>query len=192
METNYTRLYRVFHWTIAISFFLLLITIFLRLTWMNKNSVAGIIGTYLDETGQTLTQDQLLTLAKQIREPMWKWHLYIGYFLAGIFSLRFILPLFGILKFQNPLLKKLKMKERFQKWVYVAFYLGVTLSLATGLLMEFGPRSLKDTLEGVHVLSLYYLIPFILIHLAGVITAEISEQKGIVSRLLGGVKATSS
>lgn len=192
METNYTRLYRVFHWTIAISFFLLLITIFLRLTWMNKNSVAGIIGTYLNETGQTLTQDQLLTLAKQIREPMWKWHLYIGYFLAGIFSLRFILPLFGILKFQNPLLKKLKMKERFQKWVYVAFYLGVTLSLATGLLMEFGPRSLKDTLEGVHVLSLYYLIPFILIHLAGVITAEISEQKGIVSRLLGGVKATSS
>lgn len=192
METNYTRLYRVFHWTIAISFFLLLITIFLRLTWMNKNSVAGIIGTYLNETGQTLTQNQLLTLAKQIREPMWKWHLYIGYFLAGIFSLRFILPLFGILKFQNPLLKKLKMKERFQKWVYVAFYLGVTLSLATGLLMEFGPRSLKDTLEGVHVLSLYYLIPFILIHLAGVITAEISEQKGIVSRLLGGVKATSS
>ena len=192
METNYTRLYRVFHWTIAISFFLLLITIFLRLTWMNKNSVAGIIGTYLNETGQTLTQNQLLTLAKQIREPMWKWHLYIGYFLGGIFSLRFILPLFGILKFQNPLLKKLKMKERFQKWVYVAFYLGVTLSLATGLLMEFGPRSLKDTLEGVHVLSLYYLIPFILIHLAGVITAEISEQKGIVSRLLGGVKATSS
>ena len=192
METNYTRLYRVFHWTIAISFFLLLITIFLRLTWMNKNSVAGIIGTYLNETGQTLTQNQLLTLAKQIREPMWKWHLYIGYFLAGIFSLRFILPLFGILKFQNPLLKKLKMKERFQKWVYVAFYLGVTLSLATGLLMEFGPRSLKDTMEGVHVLSLYYLIPFILIHLAGVITAEISEQKGIVSRLLGGVKATSS
>lgn len=192
METNYTRLYRVFHWTIAISFFLLLITIFLRLTWMNKNSVAGIIGNYLNETGQTLTQEQLITLAKQIREPMWKWHTFIGYFLTAIFSLRFLLPLFGIMKFQNPFLKKLNLKERFQKWVYLAFYLGVTVSLTTGLLMEFGPRTLKDALEGLHVLSLYYLIPFIVIHLAGVFMAEISEQKGIVSRLLGGVKPPSA
>jgi|SRR5690606_23392017 len=189
MKTNYSTLYRVFHWTIAISFFLLLITIFLRLTWMNKNSMADILGTYLSDSGQVLSQDQLLVIAKQLREPMWKWHSYIGYFLAGLFSLRFLLPLFGVLKFQDPFSKGSTTREKLQKAVYMGFYLCVSVSLISGLLMELGPEDLKEPLEGIHVFSLYYLIPFIIVHLAGVFTAEFTDQKGIVSRMLSGKRS---
>lgn len=170
----------------AISFILLLITIFLRLTWMNKNSMAGIIETYLTETGQNLSQEQLIVLAKQIRAPMWEWHIYIGYFLVGLFFIRFLLPFFGKMKISNPLDKRLKGKEKFQKWTYIIFYVFVVISLVTGLIIELGPKDLKKPMEEIHILSIYYLVPFIVIHLAGVLFAECTDQKGIVSRIVSG------
>ena len=98
-KTKYSKIYRIIHWAIAVTFILLLITIFLRLTWMNKNNVAGIIEDFLGDTGQSLSQDQLIVLAKKIRKPMWDWHLYLGYVLTGLFCIRIILPLFGEMKF---------------------------------------------------------------------------------------------
>jgi len=185
---NYSKVYRIIHWAIAISFILLLITIFLRLTWMNKHNVAGIIGNYLSESDQFLTQEQLIVLAKRIRQPMWNWHLYIGYVLVGLFSIRFLLPMIGIMKFQNPLDKKLSLKLKFQRWSYILFYVCVVISLVTGLIIEFGSKSLKDPMEAIHKLGIYYLIAFILIHWAGVLVAEYTDQKGIISRIVSGTK----
>lgn len=52
METrNYSKVYRILHWLIAFSFILLLITIFLRKTWMEKNHVAEIIQAFLADKG---------------------------------------------------------------------------------------------------------------------------------------------
>jgi cytochrome b561 len=185
---KYSKIYRLVHWAIAITFVLMLITIFLRLTWMNKNNVAAIIQNYLSDTNQFLTQEQLITLAKKIRQPMWNWHIYLGYILTGLFSLRFALPVFGQMKFQNPFDKNLSSKEKFQKWTYLVFYLCVTISLATGLIIEFGPKEFKKPMEEIHVLSIYYLIGFITLHLGGVLIAEFTDQKGIISRIVSGSK----
>jgi len=185
-KTNYSKVYRIIHWAIALSFLLLLITIFLRLTWMNKNNMAAIIQNSLSDTGQTLSQDLLITLAKKIREPMWIWHIYIGYVFVGLFSIRFLLPLFGQMKIQNPLVKKHSLKMRFQKWTYIIFYFCVILSLTTGLLIEFGTKAWKNSMEEIHVLGIYYLIAFITIHLSGVLIAEFTEQKGIISKMISG------
>jgi cytochrome b561 len=155
---------------------------------MNKNNVAAIIQNYLSDTNQFLTQEQLITLAKKIRQPMWNWHIYLGYILTGLFSLRFALPVFGQMKFQNPFDKNLSSKEKFQKWTYLVFYLCVTISLATGLIIEFGPKEFKKPMEEIHVLSIYYLIGFITLHLGGVLIAEFTDQKGIISRIVSGSK----
>ena len=187
-KTYYSKIYRILHWAIAFTFILLLITIFLRLTWMNKNNVAAIIQDFLKDTDQTLSQDQLIDLAKKIRKPMWIWHIYLGYILTGLFSLRFMLPFFGQMKFQNPFDKNLTIKEKFQKWVYIVFYICVAISLITGLIIEFGAENLKETMEEIHVLSIYYLIGFIVIHIGGVLMAEFTNQKGIISRIVSGSK----
>lgn len=68
---SYSGIYRIMHWAIAINMLLLLVTIFLRLTWMNKDNVADIIQNYLATKDQTLSRDELIVLAKQIRKPMW-------------------------------------------------------------------------------------------------------------------------
>ena len=186
--TKYSKIYRIIHWAVAVTFVLLLITIFLRLTWLNKNNVAAIIQNYLNDNNLSLTQEQVITLAKKIRQPMWTWHIYFGYILAGLLSIRFILPTLGHMKFQNPFGKNLSIKERFQKWTYIIFYLCVITSLTTGLMLLYGPKGLNKTMEEIHVLGIYYLIGFILIHLAGVFIAEFTDQKGIISRIVSGSK----
>lgn len=185
---NYSAVYRMMHWSIAICMFLLLFTIFLRLTWMNKNNVAEIIQNYLNTTDLSLTQDQLIVLAKKIRQPMWDWHIYLGYALTGLFGLRFILPFFGEMKFQSPFNKELIFKEKFQNLIYLIFYVCVVISLATGLLIKFGPGEIKKSMEEIHILSIYYLITFLIFHIGGVLWAEFTMHKGIISSIVSGRK----
>ena len=188
-STTYSPIFRIMHWAIAICFILLLITIFLRLNWMNKNHVAEIIGSYLTtSTDQSLTDEQLILLAKKIRKPMWDWHVYIGYALVGLFSIRLFLPFVGQMKFMNPLQKNISSKERFQYWIYIVFYVFVAISLVTGLLIEFGPKTWKYTTEEIHKLSIYYLLTYVVLHLGGVFIAEFSTQKGIISKIISGNK----
>jgi len=155
---------------------------------MNKDNVAAIIQDYLKGTDQVLSQEQLVALAKKIRQPMWTWHIYIGYVLVGLFSIRFILPAFGEMKIQNPFGKTLSTKMKFQNWTYIIFYVCVIVSLSTGLMIELGPKELEKPMEEIHVLGIYYLLAFIAIHLAGVLIAEFTEQKGIISRIISGPK----
>jgi len=187
---EYSAIYRIMHWSIAICMTLLLVTIFLRLTWMNKNNVALIIQDYLATTDQKLTQDQLLTLAKKIRKPMWDWHIYIGYALVGLYSIRIALPFSGQMKFSNPFNKDLGIKEKFQYWTYLIFYVCVAISLITGLIIVLGPKNLKESMEKIHVLSIYYLLAFIVIHLSGVFYSELTTQQGLISRIVSGPAKT--
>jgi cytochrome b561 len=187
METkNYSAIYRIMHWAIAICMSLILITIFLRMNWMNKDHVAEIIRNFMSTTDQSLSQDQLIVLAKQIRKPMWDWHIYIGYVMVGLFSIRLLLPLFGEMKFSNPFGKAFTAKEKFQHGVYLFFSIGVTISLITGMFIEFGPKTLKNQMEDIHILSIYYLVAFLVIHFGGVLIAELTSQQGIISRMVSG------
>lgn len=187
---TYSTAYRIVHWAIAISMILLLLTIFLRLTWMNKNHVADIIQNYLSTTDQTLSRDQAIILAKQIRKPMWDWHIYIGYVLVGLYAIRLVLPFFGQMQFSNPLKKELTIKAKFQYWVYLVFYVCVAVSLITGLIIEFGSKNLKKPMEEIHVLSIYYLLAFIFLHLGGVLLAELTSEQGIISKIVSGTSKT--
>lgn len=183
---NYSLIFRIIHWSIAFCMIFLLFTIFLRMTWLNKEHLADIIQSYLSSSNITLSRDDIIVLAKKIRKPMWEWHIYIGYVLTGLFAIRFTLPLFSTMRFANPFDSSLSLKVKFQYWVYVVFYIGILISLSTGLVIELGPKDLKDTMESIHVLSLYYLIPFLILHLGGVIIAELSSQPGIISRIVNG------
>jgi cytochrome b561 len=188
-QKPYSTIYRVMHWLMALSFVALLFTIFLRLTWLNKYNIADIIGPYLLENDIELSQDQLIVLAKKIRKPMWQWHIYLGYFITALFIFRFSLPFFGKMKIQNPRETKITIKEKAQRWTYILFYIFVFVSIVTGILIENGPKDYKKNLESIHNLGLYYLIPFIAIHLISVFRMEFNSDKGIVSRIISGSDA---
>jgi cytochrome b len=58
------------------------------------------------------------------------------------------------------------------------------VSLLTGLLIEFGPDDLHETMETIHKLSLYYLISFIVLHFGGLWIAEKIEKQSLVSKMI--------
>lgn len=186
MNRTYNALYRWIHWGIALGMMAMLLTIVLRLTWLNKHNVSSIIQTYITEKGIELSEDETIVLAKKIRKPMWQWHIYTGYYLTFLFALRFTLPFFGQMKFMLPWQKGLTNKERLQFGSYLAFYVFVTMSLTTGLLIEFGNQDWRQALEDVHKLSIYYLVAYIAVHFAGVLWAEWKTHPGIISRIYGG------
>lgn len=188
MQTrNYSKTYRILHWLIAFAFLLLLITIFLRKTWMEKNHVAEIIQTFLKDNGYAaLPQDEAISLAKKIRKPMWEWHIYLGYFLTGLYCIRLAVPFFGKMKFSSPFKEGLNTKTKFQFWVYLVFYACTAVSLITGLIIEFGPKAYKKPMEEIHELSLYYLLSFMILHFAGILIAEFTSDKGLISRIISG------
>jgi cytochrome b561 len=155
---------------------------------MNKYNVSEVIQSFLTKEGISLSDDQTIVLAKNIRRPMWNWHIYIGYVLTGLFSIRFLLPFFGEMKFQNPLAKDQSNVLKIKKWTYIVFYVCITITLTTGLVIEFAPKEFSKPFENIHVLSLYYLIPFVVIHLVGVLKAEFTDEKGIISKIIRGTK----
>jgi cytochrome b561 len=188
MPRTYSALYRFMHWSIALCMTLLLITIFLRTTWMNKDHVADIIQQHMTDAGTPLERDQAIVLAKQIRAPMWDWHIYLGYTLVGLFTLRMALAPLGRMALPNPFRQQLSRREKFQFAIYLVFYVGVAVSLITGLLIEWGPRDLHEAAEEVHVLSIYYLLTFIVLHIGGVLLAEFTDDQGLVSRIVSGAR----
>jgi cytochrome b561 len=185
-QRSYSALYRILHWSIAICMTLLLLTIFLRLTWLEKNNVAAIIQDFLGEKGAALSQDDAILLAKKIRKPMWQWHIYLGYALTGLYSLRMLLPLFGKMPFSSPFNAQLDRQTKIQYGIYLVFYVLVAVSLTTGLLIEFGPKSIKDPMEEIHELSLYYLVGYMILHIGGVLLADFTKSPGIISRIISG------
>lgn len=188
---SYNRVFRVMHWAIALCLFFLLLTIFLRMYWMEKNHVADIMEAELLHRGYALERADLIVIAKKIRKPMWQWHIYAGYALVGLYAIRMALPMAGHMKFLNPL-KALTPVLKLRAWSYVAFYAFVAISLITGVLIEWGPAAWEPQAEDIHKLSLYYLLPFIALHFAGLFLAEKSAEKGVVSRMIRGERRLSA
>lgn len=184
----FDRTFRIMHWLLAILMFLLLVTIFLRLTWLEKYSVAEIINAYAADQQIDISQDQAVSLAKKIRRPMWQWHEWLGYAITAVYALRMLLPLFGRMRFASPKQAGLDGQTRFQYWVYLVFYVLLGASLTTGLLIEFGPDAWHEAMEDAHKLSIYYLVAYMVLHLGGVLLAELTTLPGLISRVISGDK----
>lgn len=181
MKTSYTLLDRVLHWALAFGILFILITVFLRLNWMEKNHVAGILIDKLSALDIDISKDQAIKIAKQIRKPMFDWHITIGYVVTGIFVLRMMFHIKNKRSF-NPTTTR----EKFQLWVYRIFYVLLAGTLITGLIIELGPKSLKKSIETIHKLTLYYMVAFLILHFGGILLAELGSKKGIVSKMIGG------
>ena len=186
MDKKFPRIHRLLHWAIAFSMLFLLLTIFLRLNWMNKNNIADILVKELGERDIALDGEEAVKIGKAIRKPMWNWHIYIGYVLTGLYILRLIYMMIAGPQFKSPFNKLSNIREKFESWVYIVFYILLAITLITGLLIVLGPKEYKHTLETVHVQALYWLLAFIFIHLAGILIAEFGHMKGIVSKMING------
>ena len=185
-KNRYTRARRLLHWAIALALLFTLMTTFIRLTWMNKNTVAEIMTNELLMLDVKINDEQAVSIAKSIRSPMWEWHVYSGYLLIVLYCIRmFVFAVQGV-PFRNPISRTARRREKFQSWTYILFYLLLGASLTTGMLIVYGPDSTHHLMEELHEKSLYWLLLFIILHFMGVLLLELGEKKGIVSKMISG------
>lgn len=183
IKIHFTLIHRILHWIMAFAMPVLFITGFLRMYWMNKKHIIGIIESKTD----LLVKEQSMEIAKSILEPMWQWHEVFAHIMIFSFLARIIYMLVKGIRFPNPFQIKIPLKQRLQGVTYVYFYLIVFILIVTGFCIEKGffPQW-KEGFEIVHKWGIYWFPIFILLHFSGLVIAELSNKKGITSKVIGG------
>jgi len=176
-------MHRALHWISALAMLVLFVTGFLRMYWMNKWHIAGIVQHKAPELSKEIAGD----IAKSIREPMWQWHELFAKVMIFAFLARIVYMLVKGIRFPNPFKKGISLKERFQGFIYIYFYVFVLVSAFTGVCIEnkFFDDA-HETIEAVHKWGIYWFPIFVVLHLSGILLAEYSDKKGITSRMIGG------
>lgn len=179
---------RLIHWGIALTVAFLLLTVFLRLGWMNKDSIGTVLRENLAKQGISISQADAAKIGKEIRMPMWQYHVLTGYVLIALYFLKGLITMVQGISFKNPFSKSTLVKDKFKSWLYIIFYILFATSLFTGFMIVNGPKDLKDIMEATHVKSLYYMVTFIVIHIGGVLLADMGSEPGIISKIVSGEK----
>ncbi len=180
---KYTAIHRILHWAMALALPVLFITGFLRMHWMNKHHIVSVI----EGVTNSLSNEQMIDIAKTIREPMWQWHELFAKIMILAFITRIIYIIAKGIRFPNPFKKNITLKERMQGFTYVYFYLFVSISAFTGICIKNDLFSAyKESIEDIHKLGIYWFPIFIVLHLVGIAIAEMTNKKGISSKMIGG------
>lgn len=182
-KIQFTAIHRILHWVMALTMPILFITGFLRMYWMNKNSIIGIIQT----KASAIPKETMTEIAVSIREPMWQWHEVFAQVMVFAFIVRIIYMIIKGIRFPNPFKSNLTVKERLQGFIYVYFYVFVLISAITGICIEKDLLSAyRQNIEVVHKWGIYWFPIFILLHFGGIVIGELTNKKGIVSKMIGG------
>lgn len=203
---DYRAPLRFWHWgNSALVSFQLLTILFLKVIVSARSAVPEFL-TGLKEQHVTLTAKQANSFAHIISDRIWEWHIYAGLALAAFWLLRVVLQLTGPseLRFSARLLevarryrlappadKRKAGKILFAKTTYALFYAFLTVMVLTGLALVWADDvaflgSIEHTVKEIHNVTMYLIIGFFVVHVAGVVWAEITEDHGLVSRMIGG------
>lgn len=187
-NTYFPVLHRLIHWGIAFGMLFILLTILLRMGWMEKHHIASMLMAAPQLAGAALSESDAIKIAKSIRNVMFQWHILVGYAVAVLFVIRMSYTKVKGIFFVSPFDAAATPREKIQAWTYISFYAFLGLSLISGLLIKFGPESLEEVAEDLHVLGLWYLVPFLVLHLGGIVMGELTNEKGLISRMIGGTR----
>lgn len=183
---------RVWHWLSAFAMIGLMFTYILRKTWFNYKDNAQIIQTKLSEVGLMLADDKAKEIAKIFRDNMWQWHYYLGFLFIAL--LLFRLYAFVSKSDKFPVCKaKESSNVEFKrvKYAHAAFYVVAVYMSISGLLMYFR-ESLGIDKESLHLVkelhewAFWFFALFIVGHIVGVIKAELTSDKGLISEMFSG------
>lgn len=200
-----SRSLRLWHWLNVIVITGSLLTVLLNSTLLKTRNNAAFIKTQLTEAGAVVTDAQSKSVAHALSDRVWEIHTYFGYVLAALFVFRLLLEIFQLAdqKFlrkiksaynQYFIIKKNRELARHElavKAIYAVFYLLILVMVSTGLILAFEddlPKiSFIHSIKEVHGFTMYLILAFIAVHIAGVLLAERKpDGKGITSDMING------
>ena len=203
---DYRAPLRFWHWGNSFLITAQLATILFQEVIVNSRTAVPEFQQAMSKDNVTITTQQGRAFAHIISERIWDWHIYIGLVLVGFWVLRLLLALRGPsnMRFSARLLEVARRyrlappaekdaagKVLFAKSTYALFYAFLAVMCITGLILVYADdlsflRSIKHTAEETHNVTMYLIIGFIVVHVAGVVWAELTKDHGLISRMVGG------
>jgi len=201
---KYSPSIRLWHWLNAIIITGSLLTVLINATVMKAWTNASLITDKLKEKGVEISEEQARSVAFALSDKVWAVHTYLGYALAGLFLFRIIMEFFELA--DQKLIRKIKTarksflsrqedrissrNEMLIKTLYAVFYVLLMVMVVTGLCLAFRDNisALRKMhfIKEIHGFTMYLIIAFIIIHIAGVVIGERKHHKGIVSDMING------
>ena len=196
---------RLWHWFNAAVILGLLGTVLLRKTFLSWRTNSVLIEEKLKAAGTLITPELAKEIAVAIRNPLWDWHVYLGFGLGALLVGRVLIALLvekqlpAVAAFKS--LKGLKEVSAEQKpealhytvvkTGYAVFYLATLTMVATGLMLNFKTelglsKELGGLIKETHEILMWFFVVFVVGHLAGLIFAENSKEPGLISDMING------
>ena len=198
---------RTWHWITFLFITASMVTVLFASTLLNPRDNIGMVQEQLQKNGLTVTQDQAFSVSHEYEDKVWGVHKWIGFGIVFLLLSRLAIELVqpGEEKLRSRLkvaiaLYKQKdaMKKVYRHFIgikltYTLFYVLILCMALTGLGMAFGrdlgiPRNVYGLIKEIHSIGQYCMYAFVLVHLGGVIVADNTEAKGIVSGMINGNK----
>jgi Ni/Fe-hydrogenase 1 B-type cytochrome subunit len=198
---------RIWHWSLFLFVSASFVTVLLASTVFRTRNTIAMVTNELQAKGASINKDQARAVAHAYSDKLWEIHKWLGFGIALLVLLRIIIELTGPrperLSVQlkkalglRPANRQMKMEvQQFiqVKRIYVIFYATLLLMALTGLGLAFEDvpvlRSAHSAIKQLHGFLQWVIYGFMLIHLAGVILADLGTHKGLVSRMIHGRKA---
>lgn len=190
---KWTLDFRIWHWLHAFVVLGLLLTVFLRKTFLSWRVNSEILSSKLLTMDINVSTEQAKLLAKAVRAPMWEWHIFFGYGLAALILIRLLLFFTKSGKQNFVDIKYLDLHKKMVKIGYIGIYAVLAFMSISGLMINFYQdlgldKTTAHDIKEIHEFVFNAVWIFVLLHLGGLIVAENRGEKGIVSEMLHGGK----
>ena len=195
---------RIWHWLTFIIISFLIITVLFNSTLFDTRGNTAMVKNVLNGKNIVVTDDQARAVAHEYGDKLWDLHKYLGFALTFLFLSRIVIEITlskeekisakiknVLLMYRQNIRKKESKHYLIVKYSYSLFYLLIIYMATTGLLLAFEselgiPRQTNHFIKEVHGFGQYLMYTFIFIHLVGVINADMTDSKGIISGMVNG------
>ena len=205
-NSPHSALIRIWHWT----FFLLLIStivvVFFAKQVFDSRGNTSMVVEEAAQRGVELNEKQARGIAHGFSEKLWEIHIYIGYGITFLLLSRIVIEVvigkeermrsklkkaFGFVP-ENDSAKKDRKHFLSVKVSYLIFYTLIFIMALTGLGLIYEDVPIFDTwhrpIKQVHEFVQYGIYAFIILHLTGVLWADLTNNNGLISGMIHGKK----
>ena len=188
---KYSASFKLWHWLSAFVVLGLLGTVFLRKTFLSWRANSEVLMNKLLEFDIEVTSEQAKILAKAVRAGMWEWHIILGYALVALLVFR--IYLYFTKSTNKEKFSSLSLHKKAVQILYYLFYGTLFFMAISGVVLEFHNelelgKELTHDIKEVHELMFNFIMYFAVLHIVGVVIAELTNEKGLISSMISAQK----
>jgi Ni/Fe-hydrogenase 1 B-type cytochrome subunit len=201
---RHSALIRIWHWTFFLLVISTIVLVLLAEYVFDTRANAPMVMVEAMDGGVELNEQQARGIAHYFPEKLWVLHTWIGYGISFLLLSRLVIEVVVSKeeKLRNKIKRALhlapasdveKQDRRHYVWVkrgYLVFYVLIFIMATTGLGLAFEDVGIFDTyhrpIKQVHELGQWGMYAYIVLHLFGVLRADIATSNGLISRMIHG------